>query len=201
MNTKAIEDLQQIKSIMERSTKFLSLSGWSGIWVGICGLAASAILYTWQSNTSAAQVLSYHAVNLILLALITLGVALGGGLYFTIQKTRKQGIPFLTNVTKRLLLRFLFPLVLGGILCIVFYSKSLLELTLPTTLLFYGLALYSIQEDTVKEIKAIAFIEIVLGLLAFYFSAHSLVFWALGFGLTHLLYGLILWNKYDKRAN
>ena len=137
MNTKAIEDLQQIKSIMERSTKFLSLSGWSGIWVGICGLAASAILYTWQSNTSAAQVLSYNAVNLILLALITLGVALGGGLYFTIQKTRKQGIPFLTNVTKRLLLRFLFPLVLGGILCIVLYFILNLSSNLRYLLPFY----------------------------------------------------------------
>ena len=201
MSTKAIDDLQHIKSIMERSTKFLSLSGWSGIWVGLCGLAASVFLYNWQYTALAAHTPPYNAVNLLLLALITFTVALSGGLYFTIQKTKKQGSPFLTKVTKRLLFRFCVPLAIGGILCIVFYEKSLLLLTLPTTLLFYGLALYSIQEDTVKEIKTMAYLEILLGLCAFYFTAYSLFFWALGFGVVHLLYGVILWNKYDKRTN
>lgn len=201
MSTKAIEDLQHIKSIMERSTKFLSLSGWSGIWVGLCGLAASVLLYNWQYAALAAHTPPYEAVHLLLLALITFIVALSGGLYFTIQKTKKLGSPFLTKVTKRLLLRFCIPLAIGGVLCILLYEKSLLPLTLPITLLFYGLALYSIQEDTVKEIKTMAYIEILLGLFAFYFSAYALFFWALGFGIIHLLYGVILWNKYDKRTN
>ncbi|WP_158963092.1 hypothetical protein [Myroides fluvii] len=198
MSTKAIEDLQQIKAIMERSTKFLSLSGWSGIWVGICGLLASGILYRWSVDFNYTEDSNYNAFNLLALALITLVVALAGGLYFTIQKTKKQGATFFNKVTKRLLLRFSFPLVIGGILCIIFYTKFLLPLTLPSTILFYGLALYAIQEDTVKEIKTMALLEILLGLLAFYFVDYSLLFWALGFGVIHMLYGIILWNKYDK---
>lgn len=198
MSTKAIEDLQQIKAIMERSTKFLSLSGWSGIWVGICGLLASGILYNWKMDFNYTEDSNYNAFNLLALALITLVVALAGGLYFTIQKTKKQGATFFNKVTKRLLLRFSFPLVIGGILCIIFYTKFLLPLTLPSTILFYGLALYAIQEDTVKEIKTMALLEILLGLLAFYFVDYSLLFWALGFGVIHMLYGIILWNKYDK---
>jgi len=198
MSTKAIEDLQQIKAIMERSTKFLSLSGWSGIWVGICGLLASGILYRWKMDFNYTEDSNYNAFNLLALALITLVVALSGGLYFTIQKTKKQGVTFFNKVTKRLLLRFSFPLVIGGILCIIFYTKFLLPLTLPSTILFYGLALYTIQEDTVKEIKTMALLEILLGLLAFYFVDYSLLFWALGFGVIHILYGIILWNKYDK---
>lgn len=201
MSTKAIEDLQQIKSIMERTTKFLSLSGWSGIWVGICGLAASFILYCWSSSIGYEENPNYNAMNLLLLAVVTLVIALTGGAYFTIQKTKKQGIPFLSSVTKRLLIRFFLPLCVGGVLCLIFYFNFLLKFTLPTTLLFYGLALYSIQEDTVKEIKTMALLEIALGLLAFIFIDYTLLFWALGFGLTHLLYGLILWNKYDKGTN
>ncbi|WP_413513967.1 hypothetical protein [Myroides odoratus] len=202
MTTKAIEDLQQIKSIMERSTKFLSLSGWSGIWVGICGLVASLILHIWKNNLApdVTSFYSYSAFNLLVLASITFVIALSGGLYFTIQKTKKQGTSFLNTITKRLLQRFAVPLLIGGILCFIFYTKFLLELTLPTTLLFYGLALYAIQEDTVKEIKTMAILEIALGLFAFYFIDYAIFFWALGFGLTHLLYGLILWNKYDKKT-
>ncbi|MCC9043525.1 hypothetical protein LNQ81_12665 [Myroides sp. M-43] len=207
MTNKVIDDLNQIKSIMERSTKFLSLSGWSGIWVGLCGLAASAVLYSWQSastytyenlTTNDPYQTTYTAGMLLTLAIITFIVAITGGFYFTIRKTRKLGQSFLNTTTKRLLVRFSVPLIIAGVLCVIFYSYSLLQLALPTTLLFYGLALFSIQEDTVKEVKAIAILEITLGLLAFYFLDYSLLFWALGFGLVHLLYGVILWNKYDK---
>lgn len=207
MTNKAIDDLNQIKSIMERSTKFLSLSGWSGIWVGLCGLAASAVLYSWQSastytyenlTTSDPYQTTYTVEMLLALALITFIVAITGGFYFTIRKTRKLGKSFLNTTTKRLLVRFSIPLIIAGILCIIFYTHYLLQLALPTTLLFYGLALFSVQEDTVKEVKGIAILEITLGLLAFYFLDYTLLFWALGFGLVHLLYGIILWNKYDK---
>jgi len=207
MTNKAIEDLNQIKSIMERSTKFLSLSGWSGIWVGLCGLLAASVLYYWQtSSTYSYENLTledpyqtaYTAEMLLVLAIATFVIAVVGGFYFTIRKTRKQGKSFLNQVTKRLLVRFSIPLTIAGILCLILYKYHLLQLALPTTLLFYGLALFSVQEDTVKEVKTIAALEIVLGLLAFYFLDYTLLLWAIGFGLVHLLYGIILWNKYDK---
>ncbi|MCA4792188.1 hypothetical protein [Myroides odoratimimus] len=207
MTNKAIEDLNQIKSIMERSTKFLSLSGWSGIWVGLCGLIAATVLYYWQtSSTYSYENLTledsyqtaYTAEMLLVLAITTFVIAVVGGFYFTIRKTRKQGKSFLNQVTKRLLVRFSIPLIIAGILCLILYKHHLLQFALPTTLLFYGLALFSVQEDTVKEVKAIAALEIVLGLLAFYFLDYTLLLWAIGFGLVHLLYGIILWNKYDK---
>ncbi|MFD0699647.1 hypothetical protein [Myroides pelagicus] len=209
MSNKAIDDLNQIKAIMERSTKFLSLSGWSGIWVGTCGLIASGVLYNWQTKSlysyqelslSDPYQTAYTATNLLLLALITFFVAVTGGFFFTIRKTKKQGQPFLNKVTKRLLIRFSVPLIIAGILCLIWYKHNLLPFTLPTTLVFYGLALYSVQDGTVNEVKIIALIHIVLGLLAFYFLDYNLLLWALGFGLTHLLYGIILWNKYDKNS-
>lgn len=207
MTNKAIDDLNQIKSIMERSTKFLSLSGWSGIWVGLCGLAAAAILYSWQTaSTYSYQPLTdtdpyqnyYTAGMLLSLAIVTFLVAITGGFYFTIRKTKAQGKSFINKVTKRLLIRFSIPLFIAGLLCLILYKHHLLQFTLPTTLLFYGLALFTVQEDTVKEVKAIATLQIILGLLAFYFIDYTLILWAIGFGLVHLLYGIILWNKYDK---
>ncbi|MVX36092.1 hypothetical protein [Myroides sp. LoEW2-1] len=208
MSNKAIEDLAQIKTMMERSTKFLSLSGWSGIWVGLCGLIASGILYIWQTNSLYSyQDLTlndpyqntYNAFNLLSLALITFIVAVTGGFYFTIVKTRKQGKQFINSLTKRLLIRFSLPLVVGGILCLLWYKYNLLSFALPTTLIFYGLALYTVQEDTVKEVKIIALLQLLLGLVSFYFIDYTLLCWAIGFGLIHLLYGIILWNKYDKQ--
>ena len=39
------EDLQAIREIMERSSKFLSLSGLSGIFAGVCALIGAAIAW------------------------------------------------------------------------------------------------------------------------------------------------------------
>lgn len=207
MSKEALNELSEIKMMMTRSTKFLSLSGWSGIWVGLCGLLASGTLYYWQTlatfsylplSDSDPYQTAYTPFMLVGLAIVTFITAVAGGFYFTIRKTKQSGTPFLTSVTKRLLVRFATPLVIAAVLCLILYSHYLVEYTLATTLLFYGLALFTIQEDTVKEVKSIASLEIILGLLAFYFVDRSLLFWALGFGAVHLLYGIILWNKYDK---
>ncbi len=64
------------------------------------------------------------------------------------------------------------------------------------TLIFYGLALVNGGKYTFPEIRTLGILQIIIGLLAFQFIGLSLLFWALGFGLVQIIYGLVIQRKY-----
>ncbi|MEG0188804.1 MAG: hypothetical protein RR668_09095, partial [Algoriella sp.] len=92
---------------------------------------------------------------------------------------------------------FLFVLIVGGIVGLIFIKNFSFAYVAPVTLLFYGLALYTVERDTITEIKYLAICEIILGLLAFYFIYNGLLFWFLGFGVLHVIFGAWMVRKYD----
>jgi len=203
MSNNPIESINEIKAMIQRSSKFTSISGWSGIWVGIIGLIAAGLaellilkskldLYGLQPDLD-------RDYSLLLLGLITFVIACSGGFYFMIKKTHRDGEKFINPVSKRILNRFITVLAIGGILCLLLYKHLSFVYIAPTTLLFYGLALYNIEKDTIIEIKYMAIVEIILGLLAFYFIYNGLLFWAIGFGLVHLIFGIKMVLKYDRK--
>jgi hypothetical protein len=40
--------------------------------------------------------------------------------------------------------------------------------------------------------------QLILGLFAGIFAPYGLVFWVLGFGLLHLVYGVVMWMRYER---
>jgi uncharacterized membrane protein HdeD (DUF308 family) len=66
------------------------------------------------------------------------------------------------------------------------------------TLVFYGLALINASKYTVRDVFYLGICEIVLGVLSMFLTGFTLLFWALGFGILHILYGTIMYFKYDK---
>ncbi|GBU08085.1 hypothetical protein AwDysgo_14160 [Bacteroidales bacterium] len=203
MDKSPIERINEIKTLMERSSKFLSLSGWSGIWVGLCGMAASAIAYFMLDIQI--DYYSHHTPKtldqLLVLAGVTLILSIAGGFYFIAKKAKKEGMPFINTVSKRILIHFSIPLLVGGILSFIFIYHDFFVFVAPTTLLFYGLALFSVYQDTLSEVKFLSCMEIILGLLAFFFLGNGLLFWFIGFGVLHFVYGILMWNKYDKKLD
>ncbi|MBS7332262.1 hypothetical protein [Faecalibacter bovis] len=204
MNENPLDSLNEIKSMMQKSSKFTSISGWSGVWVGFIGLLSAAIAY-FIILESKMQLYSLQPddkrdLYLVLLALITLILALVGGFYFMIKKSSKDNITFINPTTKRILKRFLFVLIIGGFLCLALYKHLSFVYIAPTTLLFYGMALLNVERDTVTEIRYLAYTEIFLGLLAFIFIANGLAFWSVGFGLVHIIFGAWMVRKYDYKS-
>lgn len=203
MNQDPLQSLHEIKSMMQRSSKFTSISGWSGVWVGIVGLISAVIaryiVFDQEMIQYGLQPDNTRDFELVLLALITLFVACIGGFYFMIRKTNKDQEKFINPTTKRILIRFIFVLLIGGAVCLCLYKHLSFVYMAPTTLLFYGLALLNIERDTIIEIKYLAITEILLGLLAFYFIANGLLFWAIGFGIVHIIIGLIMVKKYGNK--
>ena len=207
MNPK--EELQAIRQIMERSSKFLSLSGLSGIFAGICALIGAAIAYfvimdsnhipndeylRSLGNSSTNNIGLYLAID----ALLVLVIASMGAIYFSYRKAKQVKQAFWSNSSKRLLGHLLIPLVTGGIYVMIMILRNNLEMIAPVTLLFYGMSLVNAGKFTFGEIHYLGLTQIVLGILAAVFINQGLLFWAIGFGVMHIVYGIVMYYKYEQ---
>jgi len=68
----------------------------------------------------------------------------------------------------------------------------------PSCLIFYGLALINGSKYTVSEVRYLGYLELVLGIVNLWATRYGLYFWAAGFGVLHILYGIVMWNKYER---
>ena len=203
MNQKHQEDLSHIRSMMERSSRFISLSGLSGVFAGLSALIGGLYVYElFKANgldyfDGENKLYSADLVSeLVFIALIILFFALTFGIFFTIRKSRKYNLPIWTVATKNMLLNLAIPLVVGGVFCVALLYHQIYVLIAPATLLFYGLALVNAEKYTFSDIKYLGFCELVLGCFSLFFLGYGLVFWIIGFGILHILYGLIVFKKY-----
>jgi len=208
-STNPKEDLQTIREIMERSSKYLSLSGLSGIFAGACALTGAAIAWFFILDPGHVQYDEYMHIPLdwttsgirfylALDAMLVLCLAALGAIYFSQRKARKAGQRFWTKLTQRLLVHLMIPLVSGGIFTIILVFRNNLEMVSSVMLIFYGLSLVNAGKFTFSEIHYLGLTEIVLGILAGIFINHGLLFWTLGFGLMHIVYGTVMYYRHER---
>jgi len=199
---KYIDDIKEIKDIMNRSSRFISLSGLSGISAGIIALIgaywAYQIVFINQDylRYGEAIITSENLSTLLLIATGTVVLSIGTVIYFTTKETKKQNQKIWDHQTKRLLINLSIPLVTGGILCLMLLFKGYIGLVAPLTLIFYGLALVNASKYTLNEIRSLGILEIILGLAATHFIGYGLIFWAVGFGILHIVYGVVMHLRY-----
>lgn len=197
------EDLHTIREIMERSSKFLSLSGLAGIFAGACALIGAAIAWFFILDSEIIQYNEYKQNSdigfyLALDAILVLVFALLGAVYFSYRKASKAGQKLWTKSTQRLLIHLMIPLVSGGIFSLILIYRNNLELVIPVMLIFYGLSLVNAGKFTFGEIHNLGLTQIVLGILALIFTNQGLLFWTLGFGLMHIVYGMVMYYRHEK---
>jgi len=207
-STNPNEDLQAIREIMERSSKFLSLSGLSGIFAGVCALVGAAVAwffldsgqvqYNEYINSVGDLLTSDIGFYIALDAILVLVFAFLGAVYFSQRKAKNAGQQFWTNTTKRLLFHLLLPLVSGGFIILILIFQNKLDMVVPMMLVFYGLSLVSAGKFTFSEIHYLGLTEIGLGILAAVFVNHGLLFWTIGFGLMHIVYGTVMYYRHER---
>lgn len=201
---KTLETLKDIKKIMERSSRFISLSDWSGIVVGICALIGAFIAhsrihsYMLNKSTSASPCPSCLKTDLLIIALLLFVTAFVIAALFTLFKSKKQGVPIWGNSARRLLWNTILPMLAGGFMLWRMMELKQYDLIASGCLLFYGLALVNGSKYTLGEIRYLGYAEITLGIVSLWFLELGLVFWAIGFGLFHIIYGFSMWWKYDR---
>ncbi len=199
------KDLASIRSMMERSAKFISLSGLSGILAGfyaLCGALAAYYIVQYPSSPLSHQPYSINEpaalLKLMLIAAAVLFASLTTGLLLSNRKAKRHGLKFWTASSRLLLVNLSIPLISGGLFILILLYQGQYGLAAPASLLFYGLALIQGSSNTFDEIRYLGFCEIILGLISAFFPGYGLIFWALGFGVLHIVYGAIMYNKYDK---
>lgn len=202
MGGNPLEELREIRSMMERSSRFISLSGLSGIFAGIFALIGAGVAY-WYLDMSPYERKFFHfrqpAMYTFFLvdALAVLIPSLLTAFYFTTRQAKKRGQKIWDQTSRRLLYNLAIPLVTGGIFALALLKWAPI-LTAPATLIFYGLALINASKFTLNDIRYLGFCELGLGLISAYFPGYSLFFWALGFGVLHIVYGTTMYFKYER---
>lgn len=198
---KYLDDLKDIRNIMERSSRFISLSGLSGIAAGIFSLIGAYFAYetVYQGQDymgyRKAVLNSQSLIQLLIIAVSVIVLATLFGIYFTTRKAKTNKQSLWDLQTKRLLGSFAIPLVTGGILCLMLLIKGYIGLVAPFTLIFYGLALVNASKYTLSQVRSLGVLQILLGLIATHFIGYGLLFWGIGFGVLHIVYGALIQLK------
>jgi hypothetical protein len=204
-----LEAIQDIRKMMMESTKFLSLSGFSGIFVGIFALAGAYFgktqfdLYFQGKNLLFDLIATEENLILIIfsICLIVLISSILAAFLFSRNKARKNGQKLFDQSSKKLFFNIAIPLVCGGVfsLAMLFYGGYFVFLIAPSMLIFYGLALFNGSKYTYHDIKILGILEIILGFMALFYLGKGLLFWSIGFGVLHIIYGVLVWYKYDRK--
>lgn len=198
MSHQPAHDLAEIRSMMERSSKFLSLSGWAGILVGLYALAGVWGAFRWFGFHPTSIPYTTDALPEVMgLAIFVLVLAIATAMLLSGKEQAKKGEKGFTPASRRLLTALMVPLSVGGVLILALVWHGLVGLAAPLMLVFYGLALWNASRYTMDVVAVLGWIQIALGLAAVVWIGHALWFWAAGFGLAHIGYGMYVKAKVE----
>ncbi len=211
--TDSLQDVRDIRQMMERSSRFLSLSGFSGIAAGVCALTGAyfgkrAIIDAHEQGQTGSNerlypsMVDYPALQnqLILIAGIVFLAALATAFFFTWRRTRKDGGTLWNITSRKLFWNMVIPIVAGGFFILALINAGYWGIIAPSCLVFYGLALVNAGKYTLTNVRYLGFCEIIIGLISMWWPGYGLWFWALGFGVMHIVYGIAMWYNYERKG-
>ncbi len=206
-----LQDVTEIKKMMERSSRFTSLSGLSCIAAGICALAGAWLAYNTLQNYYEGDPKGWYYSNasfallkskLLLIAGGTFLAALLSAFFFTWRKAQKTGNSLTDHSSKKVFWSMAFPLLTGGIFVLGMLQHNEWRFVASSCLVFYGLSLVSAGRYTLADLRSLGYCQILLGLINLFITKQSfgygLYFWVIGFGILHIIYGILIWWKHDR---
>lgn len=207
-NKNYLNDINEIRSMMEQSSRFLSLSGLSGIFAGTWALIGAGIAHSLLQQykaeiaiteyCSSGEVQFQYLGKFFLLAIGTIILALASGTYFTTKKAKENNQSIWSATAMRLMINLFIPLTCGGIFSFALIYHGVYGLVAPAMLVFYGLSLLNASKYTLSDIRTLGIAQLILGCTNAFFIGYGLYFWAFGFGVLHIIYGIIMYNKYER---
>ena len=205
-NEDYLKDISEIKNLMNKSSRFISLSGLSGVLAGIYALIGAYLGHgiiqsiRVEENPLRRFIVSYNSVGtLFIIAIAVVVLSIITGIYLTNKKAKKQNENMFDSSSRRLVINFLIPLITGGLFCLILIDKQYFELIASTTLIFYGLSCINASKYTLGNVRYLGIANIILGLISTQYVGYGLYFWAVGFGVFHIIYGTWMHFKYDRK--
>lgn len=200
-NKDYLKDISEIKNLMNKSSRFISLSGLSGILAGIYALVGATMTYYYVTTYSYGTLLldGWVFKTIVFILFMVAFLSIVTGIYLTTKKAKKNGEKIWDTSSRRLIFNFLIPLVVGGLYILIILSQGRYGQTGGLMLIFYGLALINASKYSIGNIKYLGYTEIILGLIATLYPGYGFWIWVIGFGFMHIIYGTYMHFKYDKK--
>ena len=208
------KDISLIKNLMEKSSKFSNLSGYAIATTGLLALLGAVFVYFDLGISISEKYISYaELINqtgnansiytkiklLVIIASLILLTSLLI-LYVTAKlKSERHDINLFNSSFSRALKSLFIPVLSGGIFCGFLILHKMYGLVAPATLIFYGLGLISASKFSYNELELLGYLELFLGTIASYYMGSGLLFWMIGFGIGHIVLGVFIHYKYDKK--
>jgi hypothetical protein len=195
-----LKDITEIKNLMTKSSRFISLSGLSGIMAGIYALTGATYAYWLVTNSTRDYlILDGKVFNLVLLDLFLIAfITIITAIYLTTRKAKKNRERLFDKIALRAILSFLIPLFTGGIYILIILNQQKYGQTAALMLIFYGLSLINASKYTLGKIQYLGYIEIILGLICAIIPGFGFWLWVIGFGVMHIIYGTFMHLKFDQ---
>lgn len=199
-----LQDLSDIRTMMEEATKFPSLSGLSGVMVGLLAIGGTiaafvrepTILFDLENAVRAGK--TDVTLFLALDAAAVLVLALSVAVLLSLRMARRKKLPVWNRTARLLVTHLCLPLIAGALFCTALAVQNLAYLLPAVMLIFYGLALLNASKYTLAEIRYLGITQVLLGVVASFWISFSVWFWMLGFGFLHIIYGAYLYWRYER---
>ncbi len=197
-NKEALNTLNDIKEMMERSSKFKAISGLSIVIVGILASLVAAYIYFFLGDYHINTPEKWRITVLVAIGLLV--VAFATVFVMAYMKAKRHNLRFTFDTTmRRLLLNFFIPMVAGGLLCIALLAQQHYGLVSSITLIFYGLALINSSHFSYPALRYLGYAQLALGLIDCFLVDYAVLTWFIGFGVLHIVFGIIFMLKYERR--
>ena len=180
----ARENLRVIRQVMERSTKYSTLSGLSGVLVGLTAIVGVAA-------TRSVRDIYDHPLRLALIWLIVLAVAVGIDFVRNKRRAARVGKQVVSPLGAHILVAALPAFFAGAVLTAFFALHHLLFYVWGAWMLCYGLAICAVGLFSVRPVSYLGMAFALAGALTLFLQAPDpLAMMALTFGGFHIAYGL-----------
>ena len=186
LHSRAMDNLSFIRDTMERATSFTAVPGWGGVAMGVVALVAAGLA---RRSADASEWLAIWVVAAALAA--------GIGAAALVRKARRAEGYVLTRPARRFLLGYLPPIFVGALLTAALSRGTLVGALPGTWLLLYGTGLVTGGVFSVRIVPVMGACFMALGALALFSPEEwGNVWMALGFGILHIVFGLLIARRY-----
>ncbi len=187
----AEENLRVIRQLMERSTKYSTFSGFSGILAGAASITGCLVTRSLSQTDPAA----FRVAFLVTWSLVIL-FAIGADYLLTKRRAARVGKRVLSRLGKQMFLASAPGLGTGALLTLYFLRHNLLGDIYPVWMLCYGIAVCAVGLFSQREVSYLGAAFLLAGAATLLFCpTFGLPMMAVTFGAFHILYGIAVSRK------
>jgi len=195
LHGRAMDNLRYIREAMERSSSFTAVPGWGGVLIGATALIAAALAEWMESIDRLAGLRGGRGWMLVWgwelpLALMIGGVAMK-------RKARAANVKLLTGPGRKFVLSLAPPLVAGALISVALVRIGSFDVLPGVWLLLYGVGVVAGGAFSVRVVPVMGMFFMGLGTLTLFAPpAFGRLMMAVGFGVVHIVFGLIIARRY-----